>query len=262
MSSLRVIAITGIGESPLGEYPQYDSAHLVRMAAQSAVDDAGLSWADVDGILTTPARVAGWAMPCGSIARELGIAPRYLATLDLAGASGTAMVHHAAMAIATGQCHTVLCVAGQNLLSNKQRDAAVQSMAGAGWAEASIEAPCGPLVPSLYALVAQRHMHEYATTPEQLAEVAVVLRANAARNDNAHMTKPISVQDANRCGGIGRRRLRPCRRHTGGHRRGRTLRLLHDHRERRTGRSRLFVRRAKAAGSSPTDTCGAAASSS
>lgn len=195
MNRLREVAIVGVGESPLGEYPEYDSARLVRMAALAALSDAGIAVTDIDGILTTPTRVAGWPMPCGSIARELGIMPRYLATLDLAGASGTAMVHHAGMAIATGQCHTVLCVAGQNLLSNRQRDSAVQMMAGAGWAQPDIEAPCGPLVPSLYALVAQRHMHEYGTTEEQLAEVAVTLRANAVLNDNAHMRKPISMAD-------------------------------------------------------------------
>ena len=52
----------------------------------------------MDGLLTTPIRVAQWAMPVGMVAQGLGIRPGYLATLDVAGASGTAMVHHAAMA--------------------------------------------------------------------------------------------------------------------------------------------------------------------
>src|SRR5660397_13387 len=64
-------------------------------AALAALDDAGLTLADVDGLLTTPLRVATWAMPCGVVAEGLGIKPRYLATLDVAGASGASMVHHA-----------------------------------------------------------------------------------------------------------------------------------------------------------------------
>ena len=57
------------------------------------------------------------------------------------------------------------------------------------------EAPYGPLIPTLYALVAQRHMHEYGTTPEQMAEVAVAIRGHAALNPLAHKREPIMVAD-------------------------------------------------------------------
>jgi acetyl-CoA acetyltransferase len=188
-------AIVGVGESPVGSVPELGALELQRRAALAALDDAGLTLGDVDGLLTTPVRVATWAMPCGVVAQGLGIAPRYLATLDVAGASGTAMAHHAAMAVATGQCDTVLCVAGQNLLSHATRGAAVQRMADAGWAHPQFEAPYGPLIPTLYALVAQRHMHEYGTTPEQLAEVAVAARGHAALNPAAHKRTPVTVSD-------------------------------------------------------------------
>lgn len=194
-SALERAVIAGVGESPLGSVPGMGPLELQRAAAHAALADAGLALADVDGLLTTPIRVANWAMPCGMVAQGLGIRPGYLATLDVAGASGTAMVHHAAMAVATGQAETVLCVAGQNLLSNQSRGAAVQLMADAGWAHPQFEAPYGPLVPTLYALVAQRHMHEYGTTPEQMAEVAVAIRGHAALNPLAHKTTPISVSD-------------------------------------------------------------------
>jgi acetyl-CoA acetyltransferase len=188
-------AIVGIGESKVGQVPDMSALQLQHIAALEALADAGLSLGDVDGLLTTPIRVAQWAMPCGVVARGLGIVPRYLATLDVAGASGTAMVHHAAMAIASGQCTTVLCVAGQNMLTHASRGDAVQKLADAGWAHPRFEAPYGPLVPTLYALVAQRHMHEYGTTPEQMAEVAVTMRAHAGLNPAAHKTKPISIDD-------------------------------------------------------------------
>jgi acetyl-CoA acetyltransferase len=68
-------------------------------------------------------------------------------------------------------------------------------MAEGGSAHPQFEVPYGPLVPSLYALVAQRHMHEYGTTPEQLAEVAVTIRRHAGLNPNAHKRDPVSVAD-------------------------------------------------------------------
>jgi acetyl-CoA acetyltransferase len=188
-------AIAGIGQSQVGSVPDQGPLQLQRQAALAALDDAGLTFADIDGLLTTPIRVATWAMPCGVVAQGLGIAPRYLATLDVAGASGVAMAHHAAMAIAGGQCDTVLCVAGQNQLTHASRGAAVQQMADAGWAHPQFEAPYGPLIPTLYALVAQRHMHEYGTTPEQLAEVAVAMRGHAALNPAAHKRTPITVDE-------------------------------------------------------------------
>jgi acetyl-CoA acetyltransferase len=195
MNSLANASIAGVGESPLGSVQGMGPLQLQRAAAYAALDDAGLKLEDIDGLLTTPIRVANWAMPVGMVAQELGLRPGYLATLDVAGASGTSMVHHAAMAVATGQAQTVLCVAGQNQLSNQSRGAAVQQMADHGWAHLQFEVPYGPLVPTLYALVAQRHMHEYGTTPEQMAEVAVAIRGHAALNPLAQKREPITVAD-------------------------------------------------------------------
>ena len=188
-------AIVGIGESAIGKIENRSALQLQSDAADAALADAGLALADVDGLITNPIRVEAWNMPCGVVASHLGIKPAYLATLDLAGASGAAMAHHAAMAIAAGQCQTVLCVGGQNLLSYRSRAGAVQQMAESGAAHPQFEAPYGPLVASNYALIAQRHMHEFGTTPEQMAEVAVTLRKHASLNPNAHMSKPITVED-------------------------------------------------------------------
>ena len=188
-------AIAGIGESRVGRVPDRSALQLQTDAAQAALNDAGLRMSDIDGLLTTPVRVEHWNMPCGVVAHHLGVRASYLSTVDVAGASGCAMIHQAAMAIAAGQCTTVLCVAGQNLLSHSTRSSAVRKMAEGGSAHPQFEVPYGPLVPSLYALVAQRHMHEYGTTPEQLAEVAVTLRHHASLNPNAHKRDPITIAD-------------------------------------------------------------------
>src|SRR3990167_7242783 len=187
--------IVGIGESAGGKVPDRSALQLQSDAANAALTDAGLSLADIDGLITTPVRVEAWNMPCGVVASYLGIRPSYLLTVDLAGASGAAMIHHAAMAIAAGQCTTVLCVAGQNLLSNRSRSHAVKTMAESGAAHPQFEVPYGPLVASNYALIARRHMHEYGTTEAQMAEVAVTMRKHASLNPNAHKRELISVGD-------------------------------------------------------------------
>jgi len=184
-------AIIGIGESRIGRVPDCSAMQLMADAARKAAEDAGLRLDEIDGIVTGPIRVESWTNPAAVIATALGIRPRYLATLNLAGATGAAMIQHAAMAVAAGQATKVLCVVGQNLLSAMSRSGAVQGMAEGGAAHIQFEAPYGPLVPSLYALVAQRHMHEFGTTEEQMAEVAVTIRHHASLNENAHKREPI-----------------------------------------------------------------------
>ena len=122
-------SIVGIGESAVGKVPGRSALQLQADATTAALTDAGLTIADVDGLITTPVRVEAWNMPCGVVASYLGIRPDYLLTIDLAGASGAAMIHHAAMASAAGQCTPVLCVAGPNLLPNRARPPAGQAVA-------------------------------------------------------------------------------------------------------------------------------------
>jgi acetyl-CoA acetyltransferase len=188
-------AIAGVGTSRVGQVAERSALQLQADAAQAALADAGLRMTDIDGLLTTPVRVEHWNMPCGVVANHLGVKASYLSTVDVAGASGCAMIHQAAMAVATGQASAVLCVAGQNLLTHGSRAKAVKSMAEGGSAHPQFEVPYGPIVPSLYALVAQRHMHEFGTTPEQMAEVAVTLRRHASLNPNAHKRELITVSD-------------------------------------------------------------------
>jgi acetyl-CoA acetyltransferase len=187
--------IVGIGQSRVGRVADRSTAQLHSDAVQAALADAGLTRKDIDGLFTTPLRVEHWQAPAAVVANNLGLSPRYMATVDLAGASGAAMVQQAVAAVANGYCTTALCVAGQNLLSHRTRADAVKSMAESGSAHSQFEVPYGPVVPSLYALVAQRHMHQYGTTSEQMAEVAVALRGNAALNPAAHKQDPITVAD-------------------------------------------------------------------
>jgi acetyl-CoA acetyltransferase len=188
-------AIIGVGTTSLGRIPDRTALQLQAEAARAAIADAGLGFDDIDGVIALPSRTQPAMMPAVAVAQYLGLRPRFTATVDLAGASGVALVQGAAQSLGAGACRNILCVAGQNLLSWQSRGAAVQAMAEAGPAHPQFEVPHGPLVPSLYALVAQRHMHEYGTTREQMAAVAVTMRAHAARHPQAHKREPITIDD-------------------------------------------------------------------
>lgn len=188
--------IAGVGESArLGKVVDRSPLQLMAEAASAALDDCGLSMADIDGFITTPLRVMPMNPPAPLVASAFGLRPSWLATMDLAGASGTAMVQQAAAAIAAGQCKTVLCVGGQNLQSHGSRNSAVQAMAQSGVAHPQFELTQGPLIASLYALIASQHMASFGTTEEQMAEVAVALRTNAALNPRAQRREAITVAD-------------------------------------------------------------------
>jgi acetyl-CoA acetyltransferase len=132
-------------------------------------------------------------MPSSVVAEYLGIRPRYSASLQLGGASGCAMVMQAAMLVESGRCRHVLVVAGDNRVTGMSRDGAVAALARVGHPQ--FEVIYGPTIPAYYGLVASRYMHEYGATSEQLAHIAVTMRAHAALHPGAHMRAPITVAD-------------------------------------------------------------------
>lgn len=191
----REIAIVGVGETPLGSFPDRSSLQLHAEATRLALEDSGLTLGDVDGILTAGSRLDGFLMHSAAYAEYLGIAPRYSATLSLGGAVHCAAIHHAASAIMAGLADVVLIASGDNLLSGMSRAGAVEHLSQAGAGHPEFENPYGPPIPALYALIASRYMHVYGAKPEHLAAVAVTMREHAARNPNAQYRKPITVDD-------------------------------------------------------------------
>lgn len=205
MDSLRnQAAIVGYGETPLGKVPGINTLQFHALAMKAALDDCGMARDEIDGLLCP--EVPGWA-PSMAVAEYLGIRPRWTTSMAIGGATHCAMVNHAAAAVASGLANNVLIVTGASFLSNSStkvrfgpkpvsdggRDARVAGMASLfhpQW-----EVPYGPLLPSYYALAAARHMHEYGTTPEQLAEISVAIRGHAALNPGAMYRTPITVED-------------------------------------------------------------------
>jgi acetyl-CoA acetyltransferase len=190
----RRSVLAGVAESDLGHTPHMTELQLHAQAAKRALADAGIEKREVDGILSvTSARNV--RAPAIQVAEYLQITPSYTDSTSIGGSSFEAMVQHAAMAIAAGLCTTCLITYGST-----QRSAASRSLSGSAaepWLPGSqFETPHGlPMMAGAYALAAQRHMHLYGTTPQQLAEVAVAARSWAAMNPVSFARDPLTVDD-------------------------------------------------------------------
>ena len=119
--------------------------------------------------------------------------PAFSTVVQAGGASAATMVVQAAALVRAGYCRHVLCITGDNRVSGMSRDQAVAALSGFGHPE--FERPFGLAIYAAYALVAQRYMHEYGTTMEELAAIAVTHRAHAGRHPKAHKREPISLDD-------------------------------------------------------------------
>ena len=181
--------IAGVAETPLGKVLDQTELSMVANAAREALAEAGMTLADVDGVFTNYMGEEGSVQ----VGEYLGVQARYADSSDLGGGSFEAFVHHAMLAVEAGHCSVALIAYASRQRSRRNRSMAVavdDSLAG------QFEAPYGlPLAIGHYALIASRHMHEYGTTPEQLAEVAVSAREWARMNPKAWSRDPLTVDD-------------------------------------------------------------------
>ncbi|WP_319517654.1 thiolase family protein [uncultured Martelella sp.] len=193
MSLRNSAVIIGVGESDIGRMPHMSGLGLNAQAAMRAVADAGISYRDIDGLLTAYSFTEPYFMLGSVLAEYLGISPRYGGSLVVGGASPAVMLHHAAQSVATGQANTVLVCAGENRATGMSRDEAVSALSAVG--HPYFEAPYGIGIPSLYALVARAYMEKYGTTRAEMAAVSVNTRKHALLHPNAHMKTEITIDD-------------------------------------------------------------------
>lgn len=185
------VAIAGVGLAGCGEAPGWSEMEIAAAAAKNALDDAGLTAREVDGIViaSTSIFMSGLAL-----AEHLGVRPKFTESSMLGGSSFVGHLIPAMLALDAGLCDTILVAYGSN-----QRT-------GTGRAEAGrhkmaldpqvFEHPYKPFnPPTSYALAAARHMHQYGTTRAQLAEIAVAARQWAQRNPEAFARDPLTLED-------------------------------------------------------------------
>jgi acetyl-CoA acetyltransferase len=187
--------IVGIGLSDAPRAPHLDSIGHHVQAIQRALADCGLEKRAIDGYLCAGVE-AGYAEAV-SMAEYLGINHRYLDGTMTGGSSFEFHVQHAAAAIRDGCCDTVLVSYGSDFLSRRGRTLGTGGFRGFSKVSGAemYSAPYGLPIVGGYALVAQRHMHEFGTTSAQLAEIAVGVREYAGLNPNAMYRDPIAVRD-------------------------------------------------------------------
>ncbi len=180
-------AIVGVAESDLGAVAnEMSPIDLMAQGIQRARADCGLGLRDVDGLLcaTAQSRTSGLAL-----AEYLGISPAYIDTTILGGSSFMFHVAHAQAALQLGLCKVAVIAYGSTQRTIGRRQASVREYN-------PYETPFRPFLPSTaYALAASRHMHQYGTTREQLAAVAVAAREWALLNPVAWEKKPLTIAE-------------------------------------------------------------------
>lgn len=189
---LRSVAVAGVGESEYGVVPHKTALQLHHDAAAAALEDAGLTPGDVDGLFSASFDTVD--LHIVRLAEYLGLAPTWFDSTMSGGGAWETLVEHAVAAIACGMCEVALLVYGSTQRSDTGRRLGTGAR-GRAVGPRQFDVPYGPPIVAEYALAARRHMHEFGTTPEQLAEIAVTTRAHAGHNPNAMYRDPIGVDD-------------------------------------------------------------------
>ena len=192
----KAAAIVGIHEHPARYAPDKSELQIQGESVIKALDDAGLTKNDVDGLFSSSMSVR---MANLSLADYLDIYPKYADDTSVGGASFEFHLGHALMAIAAGRIKVAVIT-----YSTLPRSGGISIGTGGAArlgppklhpAPDSFEELYGFTTVGLYAMLANRHMHLYGTTSEQLAEIAVAMRKHASLNPQALYRDPITVQD-------------------------------------------------------------------
>ncbi|MDF3858827.1 acetyl-CoA acetyltransferase [Achromobacter denitrificans] len=185
------IAITGCATAGIGDAGGLNDLEVSSLAIHAAVRDAGLRMEDIDGLMSASLSSSMWL---NKLAEYLGVYPRFMDSLQIGGASFVGHLLIAAAAIQAGLCRNIVIAYGATPRGGNGVSAT--SGARAKLDPFPYEEPFQPFnPPTSYALATRRHMHEYGTTREQLAEVALAARAWARLNPEAYKRDPLSIDE-------------------------------------------------------------------
>ncbi len=185
------MAIVGAALSDCGRVDDKDEFELHYQAASRAIADAGLEKSDIDGYMSCG---TGFHAPV-EVCEYLGLRPNWVDGTQLGGSSWEFFVNHARGAIASGQAEVVVMSYGSTTRANLKKGRRTANLPFSARGPSQFGAPWGHTLISKYAMVARRHMYEFGTTIEQLAEIAVSARYNASLNPEAYYRDPITIED-------------------------------------------------------------------
>ncbi|MBX5495061.1 MAG: thiolase domain-containing protein [Bryobacteraceae bacterium] len=193
---MRPVAVVGIGKTAFGAFPDRDLRSLAVEAIRNCLADAGASPGQVEafylGNFAGPS-FAGQSHLAPYVAAAAGITGIPATRCEAACASSGAAFFQTVSGVAAG-LYDVVLAAGVEKMTSQPTPRVAEILASAGDLGGEIKA--GATFPALFAMIARRHMHEYGTTREHLAAVAVKNHDNGFLNPQAHMRKRITIEQA------------------------------------------------------------------
>ncbi|WP_226482739.1 thiolase domain-containing protein [Natrinema amylolyticum] len=193
MATQSPVYVAGAYEHPTREAPDKSTMQLHAEVARGALEDAGLEKDAIDAYFTAGMPEYESGLPPLIMADYLGLDVSYADTTDFGGSSYISHVGHAVAAIRNGTCDVALIT-----LAGRPRSRGQATGSGARairTAQDSFERIYGATNIGMYGMAAQRHMHEYRTTAEQLAEIRVAASHHAQFNEHAMYQDPVTVED-------------------------------------------------------------------
>ena len=187
------VAIVGAALSDVGRVDDQTPYALHFQATKRALADAGLTKDDVDGLYSCG---LGSLAPV-EVAEYLGLRPNHFDSTQVGGASWEVMVGHAVAALQAGMATTIVLVYGSTTRADLKAGRRRANLSFGSRGPTQFAAPWGHTLIAQYAMATMRHMHEFGTTIEQLAEVAVSTRYNAGLNPDAYYRDPLTVDEVN-----------------------------------------------------------------
>ncbi len=195
---MREVAVIGVGITKFGELWDRSFRQLIAEAGSKAIFDAGIEGKDIDALYIgsmSSGRFVGQEHVGALVADAAGFSHLHIPATRVEGAcaSGGLAVRQGYLSIASG-IHDIVVVGGIEKMNDVGGTSATETLATA--ADQEWEAFFGATFPGLYAMIANKHMHDYGTTKEQLAQVAVKNHANGAKNPYAQYRFEITVEQA------------------------------------------------------------------
>jgi len=187
----RKVAVVGAAWSDVGRVDDKTAFQLHFQGTTRALADAGIDKSEVDGFMSH----GTGALPPVELAEYLGLRPNWVDSTGHGGSVWEFMTEHAAAAIAQGLVEVVVLSYASTQRADLKKRLRMANLSFGTRGPIQFDAPFGHPVGSRYAMAARRHMHEFGTTIEQLAEIAVSTRYNAGLNDQAYYQEPITIDD-------------------------------------------------------------------
>ncbi|WP_261554426.1 thiolase family protein [Frankia tisae] len=190
---MNPVYISGVSQRIVGRgKPAPPYLKLLADAAADAVTDAGLEPHAIDGLVLSSSIPQPFACNPAELAEYLGIGPAYAAMAPYGGRPATDVIGMARSAVNAGLASNVLVLSADNFATTLGLEGAIELYMKSF--DQTYERPFGPLIPTAFALMAARHIHDYGTTLEQLASLAVTIRRHGLLNPDTEVSGELTVR--------------------------------------------------------------------